>query len=614
MFQFPASPVLDQIFTPAGGPSYKWNGTGWVPFTAVVSGGLTFTGPVLFADGVIGAPGISWANETTAGFWRSAPGVFNFIIGGQFIYSATTAAFMAAKQLQASDGTFALPGLSWVGEPASGFRRAAANLFNFTVSGVDVLAISKTGFATTVPMLFPDGTLAAPAISFLNDTGVGLRRSGAGQLMVSAGGVNVILFTATAIGTGANIPINAQGGINVSGAQGLFADGTGALPGIAFSGEPSTGFWRPAASDLRVVLGGGTKLQFAGALITSLVNLTAPQIFSTNVMATGVQGSAQIGASSAALISTGILSRGVAGAGNFGAITLSTTDGASSFATPYGWARTVAGAFGQHTFSCLQGATNSSLRIFGGNFANGEGYSLAGYYGSAAISLISTVLVDGTAGAIKSTLNFYIGKNAVGVGNPDFVMGYNGTFRPQFRILGSWTNNPADMFNVPFLIQDTSGASLAPGFCMAQGNAANAICWTLGTGTDTVYSAGLANNGPLGGWAANLTSTGVYTAAAFTPASDAALKSHVRPITHALAAVLKLRGVRYRRTFGDRSETLGLIAQEVTPIFPELVGETKGPRLDDPAFKTLDYMALTAPIIEAIRELNARLTTLEAKP
>lgn len=32
-FQFPASPIIDQVFEPVPGTTYKWNGTGWVLFS-----------------------------------------------------------------------------------------------------------------------------------------------------------------------------------------------------------------------------------------------------------------------------------------------------------------------------------------------------------------------------------------------------------------------------------------------------------------------------------------------------------------------------------------------------------------------------------------------------
>lgn len=33
-FQFPINPIIGQVFTPIPGVSYKYDGTGWVPFTA----------------------------------------------------------------------------------------------------------------------------------------------------------------------------------------------------------------------------------------------------------------------------------------------------------------------------------------------------------------------------------------------------------------------------------------------------------------------------------------------------------------------------------------------------------------------------------------------------
>jgi hypothetical protein len=83
MFQFPANPVLDQQFSPAGGPTYTWNGTGWAPFTTVYNGGLTFTGPVLFPDGTAALPSISWANDSNTGWYRAdANGTANYSING----------------------------------------------------------------------------------------------------------------------------------------------------------------------------------------------------------------------------------------------------------------------------------------------------------------------------------------------------------------------------------------------------------------------------------------------------------------------------------------------------------------------------------------------------
>lgn len=52
-FQFPASPVLGQTFTPVAGTSYTWNGTGWSPLGPVTASGSQ---PYELGAGYAGAP------------------------------------------------------------------------------------------------------------------------------------------------------------------------------------------------------------------------------------------------------------------------------------------------------------------------------------------------------------------------------------------------------------------------------------------------------------------------------------------------------------------------------------------------------------------------------
>ena len=52
---------------------------------------------------------------------------------------------------------------------------------------------------------------------------------------------------------------------------------------------------------------------------------------------------------------------------------------------------------------------------------------------------------------------------------------------------------------------------------------------------------------------------------------------------------------------------LGLIAQEVEKVYPEAV--TEGPD----GFKVLEYQALVAPLIEAVKELKAENDALKVR-
>lgn len=93
--------------------------------------------------------------------------------------------------------------------------------------------------------------------------------------------------------------------------------------------------------------------------------------------------------------------------------------------------------------------------------------------------------------------------------------------------------------------------------------------------------------------------------------SDATLKTDVTPIgsREALDLVAALEPVRYNwidtDTRGGQRE-IGLIAQQVAPHVPEVIGTNQDGTL------SLDYPKLTALLIGAVQELTARVTALEA--
>jgi hypothetical protein len=98
--------------------------------------------------------------------------------------------------------------------------------------------------------------------------------------------------------------------------------------------------------------------------------------------------------------------------------------------------------------------------------------------------------------------------------------------------------------------------------------------------------------------------------------SDARLKENVEPITGALAKVMALRGVTFNMKedpYDRNSPTaramqakrqMGLIAQEVEPIAPEVMQAWRREE-GGTVYKTLDYGRLVALLIEAVKELAA---------
>ena len=91
-----------------------------------------------------------------------------------------------------------------------------------------------------------------------------------------------------------------------------------------------------------------------------------------------------------------------------------------------------------------------------------------------------------------------------------------------------------------------------------------------------------------------------------TAFSDERLKDNIETLEDGLAKVEQLRGVTYTR---DGRENIGVIAQEVEKILPEIVLTAD----DEMGTKSVDYSRITAVLIEAVKDLSARVKELENK-
>ena len=95
--------------------------------------------------------------------------------------------------------------------------------------------------------------------------------------------------------------------------------------------------------------------------------------------------------------------------------------------------------------------------------------------------------------------------------------------------------------------------------------------------------------------------------------SDKRLKTNIKPTTNNLDKVLKLNPVEYNWKEGYRKDKkeIGLIAQEVEKIIPEVVRENE--RLnDDTSYKQVDYEHLVSTLIGAVQEQQKQIDELKS--
>lgn len=98
-------------------------------------------------------------------------------------------------------------------------------------------------------------------------------------------------------------------------------------------------------------------------------------------------------------------------------------------------------------------------------------------------------------------------------------------------------------------------------------------------------------------------STGTLTATNLNSTSDQTLKKNIQTIVDPISKVNALRGVNFNWIEDDRY-SMGVIAQEVEKVIPEVITETDG-------VKTVNYSSIIGLLIEAIKEQQKQIDQLQ---
>ena len=95
-----------------------------------------------------------------------------------------------------------------------------------------------------------------------------------------------------------------------------------------------------------------------------------------------------------------------------------------------------------------------------------------------------------------------------------------------------------------------------------------------------------------------------------TTSSDENLKKDITIVSDAITKVEALKGVTFKWKKND-ADSAGVIAQDVEKVLPEVVRSVNDP--DGNTYKAVNYAGLTSILIEAVKDLSARVKALEAK-
>lgn len=96
--------------------------------------------------------------------------------------------------------------------------------------------------------------------------------------------------------------------------------------------------------------------------------------------------------------------------------------------------------------------------------------------------------------------------------------------------------------------------------------------------------------------------------------SDARLKEQVRDLPYGLPELLSLHPVSYRlKEFPSRPK-IGLIAQEVTPLVPEVVYlSPENPEAIEPRYYSINYAELVPLLVKSIQEQQETIASMQIR-
>ena len=196
-----------------------------------------------------------------------------------------------------------------------------------------------------------------------------------------------------------------------------------------------------------------------------------------------------------------------------------------------------------------------------------------------------------TSGVVATTITQYT--DALARGAVSFTAG-SGAY-----------NSSTGVFTIP---TNTNQLTNGAGFIVASSNTSGTHTGPVSTSSASTLSGTVATGA--------LTVTGAITATGEVTAyfSDLRLKTNIVQIADALEKVEAINGVTFDPNetalalgIDDRHQ-MGVIAQEVEAVAPELVCDSAFA-----GYKTVRYDKLTALLIEAVKELSAKVKTLEAQ-
>ena len=210
-FSFGDDPTTGLYLSSAGVLGLAAGGTA---SASVDSTGITSNGIVAAADGTTLAPAFTFSSETSTGMCLpNAARLALCTLGTQRMLVYDLATEIKSTVLAVENGSALLPSYTFSSNANTGMYRVAANTLGWATGGVQAATLNSSGLLTTVGgVSVPNGTAAAPSITFTSDTDTGVYHSATNAVGLSAGGSAALVADGTTVTLSRPLTLQSTGG------------------------------------------------------------------------------------------------------------------------------------------------------------------------------------------------------------------------------------------------------------------------------------------------------------------------------------------------------------------------------------------------------------------
>ena len=241
----------------------------------------------------------------------------------------------------------------------------------------------------------------------------------------------------------------------------------------------------------------------------------------------------------------------------------------------------------------------------GAVYINGsDGLAVNGNVGIGTTDQSHRLIVSGSSSDTEPIVTLRSGNENTGINDgAQLAFGYNNTDNYSHFIQTRHNSGAAVNNAIDFYLSNSSVAANS----ISSGSVR--VMTLEGTGNVGI---GVANPSVKFQVAGDATISGKFNSNGIQESSDVRFKKNIQPLSDALSNVMKLEGVSYNwkqeefpeKNFGDQTE-IGVIAQEIEKIYPELVNTDKD------GYKSVQYSHIVPVLIEAIKEQQQLISQLE---